>query len=66
MATLLVARRGDPVKIEAVSDPADPDGDLYERCPRCPARTPFSPTRHSRSGSTPPPDMPQELVGILV
>jgi hypothetical protein len=23
-------RRGDPVKIESVSDPADPDGELYE------------------------------------
>ena len=30
MATLLVARRGDPVKIEGVSDPADPDSDLYQ------------------------------------
>jgi uncharacterized protein YbjT (DUF2867 family) len=30
MATRLAARRGDPVKIEAVSDPADPDRDLYE------------------------------------
>ena len=30
MARLLVARRGDPVKIEGVRDPADPDGDLYE------------------------------------
>jgi uncharacterized protein YbjT (DUF2867 family) len=30
MATLLVARRGDPVKIEGVSDPADPDRDVYE------------------------------------
>jgi uncharacterized protein YbjT (DUF2867 family) len=30
MATLLVARRGDPVRVEGVSDPADPDGDLYE------------------------------------
>ena len=30
MATLLVARRGDPVRIEGVSDPADPDRDLYE------------------------------------
>ena len=29
VATLLVARRGDPVRIEGVSDPADPDRDLY-------------------------------------
>lgn len=30
MAILLAARRGDPVRIEGVSDPADPDRDLYE------------------------------------
>jgi uncharacterized protein YbjT (DUF2867 family) len=30
MAKLLAARRGDPVQIEAVSNPADPDRDLYE------------------------------------
>lgn len=30
MARLLVARRGDPLRIESVSDPADPDHDLYE------------------------------------
>jgi uncharacterized protein YbjT (DUF2867 family) len=30
MAALLVARRGDPVRIEGVRDPADPDGHLYE------------------------------------
>src|SRR5919201_1434047 len=30
MAKLLAARRGDPVRIEGVSDPADPDRDLYE------------------------------------
>jgi uncharacterized protein YbjT (DUF2867 family) len=30
MATLLVARRGDPVKIEGVSDPANPDARLFE------------------------------------
>jgi uncharacterized protein YbjT (DUF2867 family) len=29
MATLLTARRGGPVKVEGVSDPADPDHDLY-------------------------------------
>jgi uncharacterized protein YbjT (DUF2867 family) len=31
VAKLLVARRGDSVKIEGVSDPADPDRDLYEK-----------------------------------
>jgi uncharacterized protein YbjT (DUF2867 family) len=30
MANLLTARRGQPVKVEGVSDPADPDRDLYE------------------------------------
>jgi uncharacterized protein YbjT (DUF2867 family) len=30
MATLLAARRDDPVKIEGVSDPANPDSDLFE------------------------------------
>jgi uncharacterized protein YbjT (DUF2867 family) len=30
VATLLAARRGDPVRIEGVSDPADPDRALYE------------------------------------
>lgn len=30
MATLFAARRGDPVRIEGVSNPADPDRDLYE------------------------------------
>jgi uncharacterized protein YbjT (DUF2867 family) len=30
LATLLAARRGDPLKIEGVSDPTDPDRDLYE------------------------------------
>jgi len=30
MATLLVARRGDPVRIEGLSDPAGPDRDLYQ------------------------------------
>ena len=29
-AKLLMARRGEPVKIEGVSDPANPDHDLYE------------------------------------
>jgi uncharacterized protein YbjT (DUF2867 family) len=29
-ATLLATRRGDPVRIEGTSDPADPDRDLYE------------------------------------
>lgn len=30
MARLLAARRGGPARIEGVSDPSDPDGDLYE------------------------------------
>jgi uncharacterized protein YbjT (DUF2867 family) len=30
VATLLAARRGDPVRIEGVTDPADPDHDAYE------------------------------------
>jgi nucleoside-diphosphate-sugar epimerase len=30
VARLLAARRGDPVRIEGVTDPADPDRDLYE------------------------------------
>ena len=30
MATLLAARRGDPVRIEGVTDPDDRDGELYE------------------------------------
>jgi uncharacterized protein YbjT (DUF2867 family) len=30
MARLLAARRDDPIRIEGVSDPADPDGHLYE------------------------------------
>ncbi len=30
VARLLAARRGDPVRIEGVSNPADPDGELYE------------------------------------
>jgi uncharacterized protein YbjT (DUF2867 family) len=30
MARLLVARRGDPVRIEGVNDPDDPDRELYE------------------------------------
>ena len=31
IARLLAARRGDPVRIEGVADPADPDSDLYEQ-----------------------------------
>jgi uncharacterized protein YbjT (DUF2867 family) len=31
MARLLVARRGDPVRIEGAINPADPDADLYEQ-----------------------------------
>ena len=30
MAMLLAAARGNPARIEGVSDPADPDRDLYE------------------------------------
>jgi len=30
MAKLLAARRGDLIRIEGVTNPADPDGDLYE------------------------------------
>jgi hypothetical protein len=30
VARLLVARRGDPVRIEGVSEPADPDRDVYD------------------------------------
>jgi uncharacterized protein YbjT (DUF2867 family) len=30
MARLLVAHRGDPIRIEGVSDPAEPDRDLYQ------------------------------------
>jgi hypothetical protein len=30
MARLFAARRGDPVRIEGVSGPADPDRHLYE------------------------------------
>jgi hypothetical protein len=30
VARLLVARRGEPIRIEAATDPADPDRDLYE------------------------------------
>ena len=30
MATLLAARRGDPIRIEGVTNPDDPDGELYE------------------------------------
>jgi hypothetical protein len=30
VAKLLAARRGDPPRIEAVSNPADPDSDLSE------------------------------------
>jgi uncharacterized protein YbjT (DUF2867 family) len=30
MARLLTARRGDPVRIEGATNPADPDADLYE------------------------------------
>lgn len=58
-ATLLASRRGHPLKVEGVSDPADPD-----REPRAaasfPARAPSSPAPRSRSGSTQRPDRPQQ------
>jgi uncharacterized protein YbjT (DUF2867 family) len=38
MAKLLVARRGDPVRIEGVNDPADPDRELYETGALLPSR----------------------------
>jgi hypothetical protein len=38
MARLFVARRGDPIQIEVVSDPADPDRDLYETGAPLPGR----------------------------
>jgi uncharacterized protein YbjT (DUF2867 family) len=31
MARLLATRRGDPVRVEGVTNPADPDSDLYEQ-----------------------------------
>ena len=31
MARLLAARQGDPVRIEGVTNPDDPDRDLYEQ-----------------------------------
>ena len=37
-ATLLAARRGDPVRIEGVTNPADPDGHLYEAGALLPGR----------------------------
>src|SRR5919205_2562620 len=37
-AKLLVTRRGDPVQIEGVSDPADPDRELYETGALLPSR----------------------------
>jgi len=30
MVRLFAARRGDPIQIEVISNPDDPDGDLYE------------------------------------
>jgi uncharacterized protein YbjT (DUF2867 family) len=38
MAKLLTARGGDPVRIEGVSDPDDPDSELYERGALLPGR----------------------------
>ena len=48
MATLLAARRGDAARIEAASDPDDPDRACTSRAGCCPARTPSSPARRSR------------------
>ncbi|HEY6421936.1 MAG TPA: hypothetical protein VIY28_01545 [Pseudonocardiaceae bacterium] len=38
MAKLLTVRRGDPVRIEGVSNPADPDSDLFETGALLPGR----------------------------
>jgi uncharacterized protein YbjT (DUF2867 family) len=42
MARLLVARRGDPLRIEGVTYPADPDRDLYETGALLPALYPLA------------------------
>jgi uncharacterized protein YbjT (DUF2867 family) len=52
MATLLAARRGDPVRIEGVSDPSDPDRDLFESGALLPGRHATLAGRPSRNGST--------------
>ena len=41
MAALLITRRGDPLRVEAVSDPADPDRALYESGALLPGSIPF-------------------------
>jgi hypothetical protein len=53
MARLLVARRGDPVRIEGVSDPDDPERELLETDGLLHGPAPPSPVPPSRSGSTP-------------
>ena len=55
MAILLAARRSDPVRIEGVSDPADPDRDLYETGALLPGpdATLAGPTFEEWLGSTP-------------
>ena len=53
MATLLTARRGDSVRIEGASNPDDPDRELSRTGRCCPARTPRSPARRTRSGWSP-------------
>jgi uncharacterized protein YbjT (DUF2867 family) len=62
MAKLLVSRRGDPVRIEGVSDPADPDRDLYEGGALLPGpdATLAGPTFEEWLDSTSP-DVPQQL-----
>jgi uncharacterized protein YbjT (DUF2867 family) len=54
LATMLVVRRGTPVKVQAVRNPADPDADMQatDGLLPGPARGPGWPARRSRSGST--------------
>jgi len=53
MARLLAARRGHPAKIEEVIDRADPDHQLNETAPCCPAPARSSPAPRSPNGSPP-------------
>ena len=55
-ATLLVARQGAVVKVEGVTNPADPDARLLEPAPCYPALMPRWPAPPSSSGSTPRPE----------
>jgi hypothetical protein len=54
VAKLLVARRGDPLRIEGVSDPDDPDRDVYTSGALLPgpAATLAGPTFEEWLGST--------------